>query len=83
MCFEGAMMWIPSALVAVVFAFVGWLDWSVYADSQRPTFDLKRDDWEGTKSEARSHLQPIFVGQVTVLIPMSTTVCLEYARRGG
>jgi hypothetical protein len=73
---------IPGALVAAVIALVGWLGWSAYADSQRPTVDLKRDDWECTKSEARSHLQPMLVGQVTVLIPMTTTVCLEYARRG-
>jgi hypothetical protein len=83
MRFEDAMMWIPSALAVVVIAFVGWLGWSAYADSQRPTVDLKRDDWECTKSEARSHLQPVLVGQVTVLIPMTTTVCVEYARRGG
>lgn len=81
--FEDAMGWIVAALMVLVVGVVGYVLWAAWSDSQRPTFQLKRDDWECTKSESRTHLQPMLVGKVTTLIPMTTSVCLEYTRIAG
>jgi prepilin-type N-terminal cleavage/methylation domain-containing protein len=66
---------IVGTLVAVG---VGW-----YSDSQRPTMELKKDDWDCVKFEQRTHLQPMLVGKVTILQPMTWTVCVQYSRRAG
>lgn len=70
----------------IVIAIVGILVALIvcaYADSQRPTMELKKDDWECVKSEQRMYLQPMWVGKVTVLRPMTLTVCVQYSRRAG
>lgn len=81
--FYDAIGWVFGAVMAVLLAVIGWVIWAAWQDSQRPTFELKRDDWACTKSEARTHLQPMLVGKVTTLVPMSTNVCLQYSRIAG
>lgn len=66
------------AVVCILAIGVGW-----YRDSQRPTIELKKDDWECVKSERRRRLQPMLVGKVTTWQPMVTTVCVQYNRRAG
>lgn len=67
------------AIVGILVAVIG----AVYFDSQRPTIELKKDDWECVKSEPRTHLQPMLVGKVTIMMPMTSDVCVEYRRKGG
>lgn len=72
--------WFCLAVVAFILAIVGFVCWSVYADSQRPTFELKREDWVCSKSEQSPRLQPMPVGKTLMLLPMPQTVCTEYRR---
>ena len=81
MWFEDAIGWILGALVAIVLVIVSCVCWYVWAYNQKPTFNLKREEWNCTKSEPITHLQPVLVGKGTVMIPMATVVCIEYARR--
>lgn len=61
-------------LVAIGVAF--------YSDSQRPTIELIKDDWACVESEQRTHIQPTLVGKVIIMMPIRSTVCVKYIRRG-
>lgn len=75
--------WIEAALVAAVVITLGAVGWSIYSDSQRPTIEIKKGDWECVKSEQRTYFQPILAGKVTIMQPMTSTVCMEYRRHAG
>lgn len=77
---EDAIGLISAALMVLVLGIVVWVLWAAWSDSQRLTLELKRDDWKCTKSESRTHLQPMLVGKVTTLITMTKIVCSEYTR---
>lgn len=55
----------------------------LYLESQRPTIELIKDNWECVESEQRTHIQPMLVGKITVMMPMNSTVCVQYIRREG
>lgn len=75
--------WIEAAIVAAIVLILVAVGWGAYSDSQRPTIEIKKDDWECVKSEQRTHLQPMLVGKVTIMQPMTSTVCVEYRRHAG
>ena len=72
-----------AGLVVLVVLAVAAVGVGAWQESKRPTFELKKDDWECVKDERRTHLQPMLVGKVTIMQPVTTTVCLEYRRIGG
>jgi len=72
-------MWFYSLLCAAVVALLIWLSWFIWTDSQRPTFELKRDDWTCSKAEQRRQL--MLVGKV--MVPTIRNVCVEYRRNAG
>ena len=78
-----AFGWAPSALMLMMVAVLAWALGSAWGDSQRPTLELKRDDWSCTKSETRAHLEPTQVGRSTVPVSRAHTVCLQYTRVAG
>lgn len=71
--------WIEATIVAAIVLILAAVGWGGYSYSQRPTIEINKDDWQCTKSEQRTHLQPI--GKV--LMPMTRTVCVEYRRHAG
>jgi hypothetical protein len=73
--------WVLSLIAAAVVGIIGLVLVSAYRDSQRPTFELKKDDWTCARSEQRTYLRPMPVGKVTTLMPMSMAVCMEYRRK--
>ena len=75
--------WIEVVIVAAIVVLIGVIAWALYSEGQRPTIEIKKDDWECVKSEDRTHLQPMLVGRTTMLMPMTTTVCLDYKRVAG
>ena len=72
-----------SIIVAVAVLLLGALGWVFYTDSQRPTIELKKAEWECVKSEQRTSLMPMLVGKTTILQPRTSTICVEYRRRAG
>lgn len=73
---------IPTAiLIAFVVIVLFFLIGLLVADSKRPTFELKKDDWECTKSEHRTQMQPMQSGSTIILMPMIHTVCTQYVRK--
>lgn len=67
------ILFFGSMLVAVGgVALLGWID------QQRPVIELRKDHWTCSRTERRSHLQPMVVGKATVLMPMNIDVCTEY-----
>lgn len=73
------MDFIEVLIVAAILMIVAVVGLAVYDESQRPDMGLKKDDWQCTKSENRTHLQPM--GKL--LMPMTTKICLEYTRIDG
>jgi hypothetical protein len=80
---ESLLEWVIGVVVLAALAVVGLLFWLMWQDSQRPTFVLKKEDWACTRSENRTHLQPLVSGKVTTLIPVTNSVCVEYRRHAG
>ena len=77
---------VDAAVVAVVvlsFVLIVVSTVAAYSGSQRPTIVLNKAEWECTKSEQRTHLQPMLVGKITVMVPIPRTVCMEYRLRKG
>lgn len=75
--------WIETAIIAAIALILVAVLFGAYVDHKRPTIEIKKDDWECIKSEKRTHLQPILTGKVTIMQPMTRTVCVEYRRHAG
>ena len=73
--------WIEALIVAAIAIIIVAVGWAGYSNNQRQTIELNKDDWECTKSDQRSQLQPMPVGKVMVMSPMTRTVCVEYRLR--
>jgi len=63
-----------------VFGSVGWAGWS---DSQRPTIELKKDDWTCSRTEIRTSLMSVVSDKSTIMVPTAQSVCMEYRRVAG
>ena len=74
---------LEAGIVAAIILIGAAIGWEAYNDIQRPTIEIKKDDWECVKSEQRTHLQPMLIGNITILQPITSTVCLEYMRHAG
>lgn len=70
------------AVLAVAFCFIAATVYVLYKDGQRPTFELKRDDWACSRHVSRTTLQPVQNGSRMDLVPMTQTECVEYRRIG-
>ncbi len=81
--FDDAMGWVIGLLLALTAAVLALVVWVAWSNSQKPTFELRRDEWFCTKTELRSHLQPMQVGRATVMMPVNRTECVEYRRHAG
>jgi hypothetical protein len=69
-------------MLLAMFVVVGGVLFLAYMDSQKPTINLRKEDWSCTRSEPRTRTQMVLVGKV--LIPQRTTsdVCAQYNRLG-
>jgi hypothetical protein len=72
--------WIEAAIVAAIVLILGAVGVAAWSDSQKPTTEIRKDEWDCVRTEPRSHLQPMQVGKVMILMPMTSTVCVEYRR---
>ena len=75
--------WLEASIGAAIVLILTAALWSAYNEHQRPAIELKKDDWECVKSEQRTHLQPMPVGNITLLQPTTSIACVEYRRRAG
>lgn len=75
--FITALLWVLFLVGAATIVVALFLFWQ---DSQKPTFELIKEEWVCSNSETRSRLIPMPVGKVTVLQPTTTNVCVEYKR---
>ena len=75
--------WVLVGVLAFVIALGALVFIAAWQDSERPTFELKKADWECVKAEHRTHLQPMLIGKMTIMQPITNTVCLEYRRTAG
>ena len=65
-------------LMAIVAIAIAWLSFALWQKITSPVIKLNKDEWACTKSEKRSHLQPMIVGKVTIMMPMIDNICMEY-----
>mgnify|MGYP001561249828 CR=1 FL=1 len=77
------MVVVSLAAAGALLVAIGWGTYSAYIDSQRPTIEIKKDDWECVKSEQRPYSQPMLIGKAIIIMPMLITVCVEYRRHAG
>lgn len=68
----------------ILAAFVVVMALILYAGLKRSaaeTFELVTHDWECTEEHSETHLQPMLVGKVTIMQPITRTVCDRWERR--
>lgn len=68
------------ALMFILAVSVG-LGVAIYRDAERPTFDLKKDEWACTKSHVETTTTMIMVGNVLIPNTSTTTVCDQWSRK--
>ena len=66
------------AAILFMLAVAAYAFYSAYVSSRGPKFELNKNNWACSKSEEQTHLQPTLVGKVTIMMPITRTVCLEY-----
>ena len=76
-------LFIELAIVIAIVLIGTAIGWEAYNKSHRPTIEIKKDDWKCVKSEQRTSLQPMLIGNLTILQPMIESVCVEYKRHAG
>ena len=57
--------------------FACYLGYSLYTS---PAIEITKADWDCTKTETRTYLQPMLIGKTTTLMPMTRAICTEYRR---
>lgn len=62
-------------VIAAVLAVVGWSAWS---SSESGVITLNVSEWRCTDTRTETHLQPMLVGKITTLIPITQQRCVEY-----
>ena len=73
---EVLLVLVVAAMVSVLMAY----GWDAYSDSQRPTIEIKKDEWECVRHEQRLSNLPIVAGKAIIMQPIMTAVCVEYRR---
>jgi len=68
---------IIASIIVVLSAFVV----SVVAESQSETIELKRDDWYCAESQEKRRYQPMMVGKVQTMMPVTRTECVNWKEK--
>jgi hypothetical protein len=66
--------------IAVLLLIFGWLLFAIYLDAQSPVFELRKDEWTCKQTAQETRLTPMVVGKTTILMPSTSTVCVNYQR---
>lgn len=74
---------IESVLMAAIVFILAALIWKAYSDSRSPTMELKKNEWVCTKQEVKTCLQPVPINNTVQMLPIASSVCVEYKRHGG
>ena len=78
MAFSFGKMIIPTGMILILAASA----WRVY-EHPWERIELNKDEWECVKSEQRTYLQPMMIGNVFVTQSVESVICVEYKRRKG
>lgn len=65
-------------IIFLIGVLLGLYALGIYVEAQRPTFELKKDDWACTKKITRTHLE----SRDGRLIPVTKTHCIRYEPTG-
>ncbi len=79
---DHVMPWFISVAIIALIGFCIIAPFAIWKDSQRPTFELKKDDW--TCARAHQEQTTTYVKSGSVMIPVTSTydVCDMYKRAG-
>ncbi len=56
------------------------LGWVMYAEADKETFTLKKDEWTCVETEKYTRYQPMVSGKVTTMMPITSEQCVVYTR---
>lgn len=73
--------WFMGLIVAAIVGVLGLVGWGAWTDSQSPTIELIKEDWQCTDKKTTILMVPMLVGKVTVMRPQPVTKCIRYERR--
>ena len=74
------MSWVELITIAAIVGILGVMGYGAYSDSKEPHILLQKSEWQCNKVETRTYMQPMVVGKVTTMMPMTDEVCVEYHR---
>lgn len=71
------------AVTAMLLLLVGLpiMLYAAYQDSKSPTFSLRKDRWECTESEQRTHTTFVMSGKVMIPITTTENHCLQWSEK--
>lgn len=73
-------MWLEGLIIAAILAVVGAAGFAIWNNDQKPIIELRKDEWSCVEEENRTRLQPMPIGRMTIMQPITSTVCVEYRR---
>lgn len=67
-------------IVLTIVGILAGLGIGAWRNTEAPVIELRKNEWSCTKTEQRTHLQPMPAGKAMTVIPMTSTECVEYKR---
>ena len=77
---EHVFMWFFVLLISGACIFLLVIPFVIYADSQSPTFSLKKSDWGCSHTHIEQSTTYVMSGQVMIPITSQENVCDQYSR---
>ena len=70
------MIWIEKLIIFAIAAILCAFAWAVYQDGERPTIEIKKDEWTCTRTAMLTTY--IMIGNV--MTPTTNETCTEFKR---
>lgn len=75
------MDWVMAMLMALIFGLLAFVVYVVWQGATAETFELVKAEWHCTDERSETHLRPMLVGKVMVMLPITQKVCDRWERR--
>lgn len=81
---DWALATIIAILGVLIVGLLAMLAWVIYdmAFVEHKTFGLRTDQWSCTDRRTQTTLMPMRSGNTTIMLPQTTTFCVEYSKKG-
>lgn len=68
-------------ILAVIVVLLGLFGYFSYAEVKAEKIEIIKKDWECSKYDKKTMLQPMIIGKSTIMTPITDTVCVQYTHK--